>query len=193
MKKYKIFAGLAIASLALMLVSSVTLAKENGNNGNNGNNKKIEKDINNYQKKLTTLENQQDHEEGDLKSMGFGSGTGQQSGTLKPDGSFKVTGVLVNSVNASTSVISVSYFGFVRDVNFSGAKLYGGGKQITVADIKVGDILFGQGTFNKDTKTITVERATDQTLRKRNGVESIQSKIKDLEDLINKLKQSLTN
>jgi len=115
---------------------------------------------------------------------------GQQAVVIRANGDFRVNGVIANSVNASSSLINVTFFGFTRDINVSGAKIIGGGRVLSLSDIQPGDKLNAVGNYNAATKVITVYEIQDVTLRSQN-ISEIQKRIQQLMDMINALKAKL--
>jgi len=109
--------------------------------------------------------------------------------TIRANGDFRVSGVSVNSVNSSTNVINVSFFGFTRDVNVSGAKIFGGGQEISLGDIQAGDKLNASGNYNVTTRAITVYEIKNVTMRK--NTLDIQARIQQLLEMIQKLQEQL--
>ena len=113
-----------------------------------------------------------------------------QAVIIRANGDFRVNGVTANSVNASSSLINVTFFNFTRDVNVSGAKIMGGGRAISLSDIQAGDKLNAAGNYNASTKVITVYEIQDITARTQN-ISEIQKRIQQLMDMINALKAKL--
>ena len=109
--------------------------------------------------------------------------------TIRANGDFRVSGVTVNSASSSTNVINVSFFGFTRDVNVSGAKIFGGGKEISLGDVQAGDKLNASGNYNVTTRAITVYEIKDVTMRK--NVLDIQARIQQLLEMIQKLQDQI--
>ena len=117
------------------------------------------------------------------------SAVGEAAVTIRANGDFRVSGVTVNSVSSSTNAINVSFFGFSRDVNVSGAKIFGGGKEIPLGDIQAGDKLNASGNYNVTTRAITVYEIKDVTMRK--NTLDIQARIQQLLEMIQKLQEQL--
>lgn len=113
-----------------------------------------------------------------------------RSVTMKANGDFIVSGVVVNSVSSSTDTINVRFYGFDRDINVAGAKIIGGGQRITIADFNPGDVLFGRGNYNESTRVITVSEIKNLSYRTRH-VTSIQARIQELLDLVRQLQEKL--
>ncbi len=113
-----------------------------------------------------------------------------EAAVVRANGDFRVNGVTVNSVNASSSIINITFFGITRDVNVSGAKIMGGGRALVLSDIQTGDKLNAAGNYNASTKAITVYEIQDVTSRTQN-ISEIQKRIQQLIDMINALKAKL--
>ncbi len=148
-------------------------------------------------------ENENDRENSSQGTMGWGEmkklnnndkedddKDNKKAAIIEEDGDFKVNGVTVNSVNVSANTINVTFFGFTRDINVSGAKFFSGGKSISLSDIQSGDKLNANGNYNVSTKVVTVEEVQDTTLRTQN-ISEIQKRIQQLMDMINALKAKL--
>ena len=124
----------------------------------------------------------------------IGANNTNESLVVKPNGDFRASGVSVNSISTSTNIINASLYGFSRDLNIAGATIVGAGSNITINDIQAGDKLVVGGNFNETTKAITVSQINDVSARQRvNSVNiaSIQQRIQELQDMINKLKAQL--
>ena len=124
----------------------------------------------------------------------IGANNTNESLVVKPNGDFRASGVSVNSISTSTNTINASLYGFSRDLNIAGATIVGAGNNITINDIQTGDKLVVGGNFNEATKAITVSQINDVSARQRiNSVNiaSIQQRIQELQDMINKLKAQL--
>ncbi|MEW5907809.1 MAG: hypothetical protein AB1643_01330 [Patescibacteria group bacterium] len=113
-----------------------------------------------------------------------------RSVTMKFNGNFIVSGVVVNSVSTSTNTLNVKFYGFNHDVNVSGAKIIGGGQRITLDDFKPGDVLSGKGNFNENTRVIVVSKINNLSFRGR-ATSSIQARIQELLNLIRQLEEKL--
>lgn len=114
----------------------------------------------------------------------------KESASLRPDGSFNVTGVKVNSVDAASGSVNVTLFGFSRTVTISGATIMGSGKAISMSDIQAGDVLAAMGTFNVASHAISVSRVMDVSYVQRNNT-NIQSKIQELLQMVRSLQAQL--
>ena len=147
-------------------------------------------------------ENKNDNEDSSQGTVGWGEmkkfnnndkedgEDNKKAAIIEEDGDFKVNGVTANSVNVSANTINVTFFGFTRDINVSGAKFFSGGKSISLSDIQSGDKLNATGNYNASTKAVTVEEVRDTTLRTQN-ISEIQKRIQQLIDMINALKAKL--
>jgi hypothetical protein len=124
------------------------------------------------------------------ENSGYGVSGTEQTATLKPNGDFKVTGVKVNSVSASTNTLNVSLYGISRDINVGNAKISGGSKKITINDIMAGDVLYGSGNYNANTKTATISEITNVTYKTR-ASSDIQAQINKLLEMIKQLQAQI--
>lgn len=164
----------------LFTIKNVAFA-EKENNGN-GNKLRI---TNNLNKQLNDKEIEK-------RGLGIGVNGDQPSVVLRPNGDYRVTGVTVNSVSSSTNTLNVSLFGFSKDVNISGAKIFAkGGGAITINDIKVGDKLISIGNYNSSTKVITVNEIRDISITKAGNDSAIQQRIQQLLEMIKKLRDQI--
>jgi peptidoglycan hydrolase CwlO-like protein len=111
---------------------------------------------------------------------------------MKGNGEFHVRGAVVNSVNTAGNALNVRFFGFNRDVNVSGAKLIGGGKNITLADFQAGDKLAGRGKYDEANRTITVTEIRNLSYTNRNASD-IQKRIEELLKMIRDLQAQMKN
>jgi hypothetical protein len=128
----------------------------------------------------------------DAEKVGLGlSVDTKESAVLKSDGSFRITGVKVNSVSSSNNVLNISFFGFSRDINVSGAKIIGAGQMVTIGDIQPGDILTGSGKFDRNTHIITVDEIRDVSFVRVVQTNMLQQRIDDLLNLVKKLQDQL--
>ena len=110
----------------------------------------------------------------------------QESASIKSSGDFSVTGVKVNSIDASSNSVNVSLYGLSKTVSLAGASIMGSNQTISVSDIQVGDILSGSGNYNEATHAVTISRVVDNSYTTRN-VSDIQAQIQHLLDLIQQL------
>ena len=109
---------------------------------------------------------------------------------MQSDGSYRVSGVKVVSVNASGNMLTVEFFGFTREVSVAGAWLISGSKHLTLADFQAGDILMGKGTFNQTTRAIGVREVYNLSYRHRLSSD-LNSRIQGLLDQIKKLQERI--
>ncbi len=114
----------------------------------------------------------------------------QESASVKSNGDFSVTGVKVNSVDASSNSVNVSLYGLSKTVSLAGASIIGSNQNIAVSDIQVGDVLSGSGNYNESTHAVTISRVVDNSYTSRN-VSSIQAQIQHLLDLIQQLQAQI--
>ena len=114
----------------------------------------------------------------------------QESASIKSNGDFSVTGVTVNSVDASSNSVNVSLYGLSKTVSLAGASIMGSNQTISVSDIQVGDILSGSGNYNEATHAVTISRVVDNSYTNRN-VSNIQAQIQHLLDLIQQLQAQI--
>lgn len=165
--------------MVVSLVGSVAFAQSVGNTS-----EKIEKKIEKVETKIKSwVDNDPE------KSLGVGIGSGVESVVMRQDGSFRVTGAVVNSVNGYS--VNVSLYGFSRDVSLAGAELTGSGGSITMSDIKAGDKLSARGVYNKTTKVITVTKVLDISSKKSSEMANIEARINELFALLEKLRAQL--
>ncbi len=145
--------------------------------------KKVEKQLDKAEKKLDSFESRLEH------AWGLHDGN-KRAVTMQSDGSYRVSGVKVVSVNASANALTVEFFGFTREVSVAGARLIGGGKTITLADFQAGDMLTGRGTFNTATRVIAVAEVHNLSYRHR-ASSDINARIQALLDMIKKLQEQI--
>jgi DNA-directed RNA polymerase subunit L len=165
---------------ALLLLTTVlpltTDAKSEG--------EKMEKALNKVEKKLEKFE--------DKIESAWNVHAGERAVTMRANGDFRVSGVEVVSVNASSNILRVRFFGFERDINVAGARLIGGGRTITLADFLAGDKLTGSGNFNESTRAITVRDIHNLSYRNRGvNTTAIQNRINELLEAVRKLEEQL--
>ena len=182
MKKSLLVGLIAIALVVAILPVASVFAE---NNNNNGNSNSILKNANGMINKMDNMLSQ--WENNFNKNV---QNRQSQSVSMNANGDFKVTGVTVNSVNVSGNSMNVSFYGFSRDVNVSGAKFHGPNGDIALGDISAGDKLVGTGNFNSSTHAITVSDVYDLTLNLKSASD-IQSKIQSLMDIVNQLQAQL--
>lgn len=175
---------IAIFSTASFLsLGNLALADNDNNKGNSKKLGQVNDDI------LNILSNDNN---ANRRGLGIGVAGDQQSGIIRPNGDFRVTGVTVNSISTSTNTLNVSFFGFTRDVNISGAQIFArGGAAITISDIRAGDKLVATGNFNSSTKALTVKQIRDVSLERSNAADNLQQRINQLLELVKKLQDQL--
>ena len=173
----KLFMAAAIAAL---LVGSAPLVY--AENSTDHMEKKFDKQMMGVEKTLGRFEDQ--------INKAWEVNMGERAVSMQANGNFNVSGVKVNSVNASGNMLNVEFFGFNRDVNVAGAKLIGGGKTITLADFQAGDMLRARGNFNASTKTISVHEIHNLSHNNR-ASGNIQTRINELLELVRKLQTQL--
>ncbi len=114
----------------------------------------------------------------------------QPSVSLNANGNFTVTGVAVNSVDAASNSITVTFYGFTRTINVAGAAITGGSQTIALGSIQPGDVLSGTGNFDAATHTLTVSSIIDTSYAVRNTA-NIQAQINQLMQLVQQLQARL--
>ena len=114
----------------------------------------------------------------------------EESVIIRPDGSFRVSGAVVNSVNVTAKIINASLYGLSRDVYVGDAKFYGGRNTITLEDIKMGDKLVAIGTFDKATKTIKPTEINDISYKSAETT-NIERRIQELMKMLEELRAKL--
>lgn len=128
-----------------------------------------------------------------LAAFEFKISDNERSVAMKVNGEFRVSGVKVNSVDTAANTVNVTFYGFTRNVNVSGANFIGGGKDITLADVKAGDILNAVGKYDETTRTITVSQIHDVSFNSSSAADTskIQAKIQELLKMVEALKAKL--
>lgn len=143
------------------------------------------------EKKITAMEKKVGRLDDAFEKFQEEKDTPGRMAIMRDNGDFRVRGVVVNSVSASTSVLNVSYFGLSRDINVAGAKLIGGGKEIQLSDFKAGDKLSASGNYNESTHVITVKEIHNLSFVKNSRADEIQKRINELLKLIESLRAKL--
>jgi septal ring factor EnvC (AmiA/AmiB activator) len=169
--------------LPIVLASQLAIAKENENKNNN-------QPLGQTIKLLTQERNMFRMMDKNLDAMELRVNADQESAVLRPNGDFTVTGVTVNSVDTSANTATVTLYGFTRTVSVAGATLWGGGKNITLADIKSGDKLIARGNFNSSTRAITVSEVRDASYAAQ-ATSDLQKQIEELRKKLNELQAQL--
>lgn len=145
--------------------------------------KKMDKKLDKAEKHLESFESRLEN------AWGLNDGN-KRAVTMQGDGSYRVSGVKVVSVNASANKLTVEFFGFTREVSVADARLIGGGRHITLADFQAGDMLMAKGTFNQSTKVIGVQEVHNLSYRNRASGD-INARIQALLDQIKKLQERI--
>lgn len=170
--------GAVFLSLVAMVAAPAVFAE------NDGSTNKVEKKTVQLEKKLEKFEDQLDH--------AWQFNDGRRAVTMQADGSFRVSGVVVKSVNVDGKKITVEFFGFTREVSVAEARFIGGGQTITLADVKEGDNLTARGRFDVATKVIHVAEIHDLTYKTRRSGD-IQARIQELLEMIRQLQERVKN
>ena len=186
-RTHKVFIGIAVVMLVSVMGVGVYAAHpaEFGTEYDDHREKKLDKQLDKAEKKLDSFESRIE------SAWGMHDGN-KRAVTIQGDGSYRVSGVKVVSVNASGNMLTVEFFGFTREVSVAGARLIGGGKQITLADFQVGDMLTGKGTFNQTTRAIGVQEVHNLSYRNRASTD-INNRIQALLEQIRKLQEQIKN
>lgn len=166
--------------LSLVAVVATPVAFAENDNGTN----KVEKKAVQFEKKLEKFEDQLEH--------AWQYNDGRRAVTMQADGSFRVSGVVVKSVNADGKKITVEFFGFTREVSVAEARFIGGGQTITLADVKEGDNLTARGRFDAAAKIIHVKEVHDLSYNARRSGD-IQARIQELLEMIRQLQERIKN
>jgi ribosomal protein S30 len=165
-----------------LLLAATTVAPVAVFAESNGSGKKVDKAVTALQKNIEKFE--------DRIEKAWEINDGRRAVTMNASGDFRVSGVEVVSVNASSNILRVRFFGFERDINVTGARLIGGGRTITLADFQAGDKLSGSGNFNETTRAITVKEIHNLSYRNRNTA-NVEARIQELLKMIEQLKEQL--
>ncbi len=133
---------------------------------------------------------EQDHENGQQESRGL-------SVNVKEDGSFKASGAVITTINATTSsgvttgTLGLKMFGINFSVNINNAQLYGNeGARATAADYMANDVITLEGTINNANGAITASTIKNQTLQSRT-TGGIKSQILELMKMVEWLRAQL--
>lgn len=177
---------MAVAIAILAAAGSASFVYADNDNAYSGTaahiEKRLDKQIDHVEKTMGRFE--------DTVEKAWTVNVGERAVTMHGNGNFRVSGVKVNSVNASGNMLNVEFFGFNRDVSVAGAKFIGGGKTITLADFQAGDMLSGNGNFNSSTKVLTVNEVHNLSYRNRASGD-LQLRINELLNLVKKLQEQL--
>jgi hypothetical protein len=188
-KKILFLIASILAVLALVVISihpKIVSADKNESEGE-GNNQTSSISTENHGSVVSQMARQN---EGENKGSNEGENNIQESASLDSNGDFNVTGVKVNSIDASSNSVNVSLYGLSKTVSLAGVSIIGSNQTISVSDIQVGDILSGSGNYNEATHAITISKVIDNSYTTRN-VSSIQAQIQHLLDLINQLQAQI--
>lgn len=178
----KVLIGMVVAML--VSVVGVGVYAENDDNATmHSIDKKAEKRLDKVEKHLESFENK-------IESAWSVNDGNKRAIIMQGDGSYRVSGVRVVSVNASGNMLTVEFFGFTREVSVAGARIIGGGKQITLADFQAGDVLMAKGTFNQNPKEIGVQEVHNLSYRNR-ASSDINARIQALLEMIRKLQEQI--
>lgn len=102
----------------------------------------------------------------------------------------KVTFVNVSLDGIEGTDLTVKIFGLAFKVDASTAKIYGGGKDLTLSDLKVGDKLLIKGTIDENTGKITATRIHDRSVHKT-AITNLRARIEELTRLLEQLRARL--
>ena len=193
--KYRvsIAAGIAAVSLALAVgVVSQAFADNEGNDNGNGTKMGQMMQSNSASNMMDKMTENMDEGFGGmgLKLESINGNRDAESVVIKPNGDFRVTGAVVNSISSSTSMLNARLFSFSRDINLAGAQIYGANHPISLGDIQPGDKLMATGNFNESTHAITVSQINDTSYTTRN-TSDIQTRIQALMQIVNQLQAQL--
>ncbi len=192
-----VIAGFAvIAFVAVFVVARSVYADDNGNNGNGSDTPSTQ--MENHGNAVSQFAQTQMENHGNIVSQianenenGLTSQDTSESVSLKSNGDFSVTGVKVNSVDASSTSVNVTFYGFVRTISLAGAVITGAGQTIAVSDIQPGDILSASGNFNEATHVLNVASVVDvSSISKANA--GIQAQINSLLQFVQQLQAQLS-
>lgn len=177
-KKLYAFSGLALV-LAMSATSLTVLAKDKNNESDNEHSTGASMFAPGQMMKI---------EARDDNGRVLGGNTTQPTVSINPNGDFKVTGVLVNSVNVAGNSVNVTFYGFTRDINISGATF--GGSAQSLADIMAGDVVSAAGNFNSSTHALTVKLVRDVTAH-GTSPSAMNDRINQLLEMVRQLQEQL--
>jgi len=86
--------------------------------------------------------------------------------------------------------LKVKIFGLIFTVDASEATTVGGGKELVLSDLKVGDRLLIKGVVNAETGVIEANRIHDRTLHKT-AISNLKVRIQELLQIIERLQERL--
>jgi hypothetical protein len=118
-----------------------------------------------------------------------GKATAEESVSINASGDFRVTGVMVNSVNVGANSMNVTFYGFTRDVNVSGAVITGSANLL--AQVVAGDKVSAVGNWNKTTHVLTIKEVRDVTSHAQNGNGDTNQRINQLLEMVRQLQAQL--
>ncbi|MBZ9572395.1 hypothetical protein KJA15_03630 [Patescibacteria group bacterium] len=91
---------------------------------------------------------------------------------------------------AESGILTVKIHGLNFDVDASKAKIYGGGKKITISDLQIGDKLLIKGVVNEETGIIEATRIHDRSIHKK-SIDNLRARIQELLRKIEELRARL--
>ena len=183
-KTHKVLIGMVVAMLVSLVGVGVYADHDDDDHGMmNSMSPKVDKRLDKVEKQLESFEHK-------IESAWLVNDGNKRAVTMQGDGSYRVSGVKVVSVNATDNKLTVEFFGFTREVSVAGARLLGGGNHITLADFQAGDMLTGKGTFNQTTRAISVQEVHNLSYRNRASAD-INARIQALLDMIRKLQEQI--
>jgi len=104
----------------------------------------------------------------------------------------RITMVNVNleAIDEDSQVLTVDLHGLAFEIDASEAKIYGGGKLLTIGDLEVEDKLLIKGAVDEDTGTIEASRIYDRSSH-RQSVQNLRLRIQELLERIEELQAQL--
>lgn len=142
MNKKFFFIGFLVALFALSFVVP-TFAENNGNNGKG--------------LKFGQV----------MKEVKMELGEGKETVLVHANGNFRLTNVMVNSVDVGGNSITGTMLGLTRTANVGGAVIWGNGEKIALGDVKVGDMLVVTGNWNSGTRVATISAVKDLSYKRQ--------------------------
>jgi hypothetical protein len=109
---------------------------------------------------------------------------------ITPKKKVTLVNVELKEIATSTATLKVGIFGLTFTVDTSQAKILGGGKELSISDLKVGERLLIKGVVDETTGIIRAERVHDRTFNKET-IEGLRSKIQELLKMIEELRKRL--
>lgn len=102
-----------------------------------------------------------------------------------------LTAVATTTTGTTTgATLTIKIFGLSFTVDASGARIIGGGKELSVSDLKAGDKLLIKGVIDESTGVIKASRIQDRTIQKE-AISGLRGKIQELMNLIKELRLKL--